>query len=104
MKFLHSKESFEHLAATGLQIPTHKAVADAVLSAASGKPPKSAKIALDALGYARPEPVTGDWIAVHRELTTAMEGILGPSQRPVKESLDAIAGKVNEAIASEPKG
>jgi hypothetical protein len=48
--------------------------------------------------------VTGDWIAVHRELTTAMEGILGPNKRPVKETLDGIAGKVNEAISTEPKG
>jgi hypothetical protein len=33
-----------------------------------------------------------------------MDGILGPSQKPVKESLDAIAGRINEAISAEPKG
>ena len=49
-------------------------------------------------------PVTGDWIAVHRELTGAMDGILGPTQKPVKASLDAIAPRINEAISSEPKG
>ena len=102
IKHLGSLESFEHLASTGLQIPTLKAVAEKSLSGTT-KPP-SAKIGLDALSYARPEPVTGDWIAVHRELTTAMEGILGPNKRPVKETLDGIAGKVNEALSTEPKG
>jgi multiple sugar transport system substrate-binding protein len=103
-KFVASPESFDHLVATGLQIPTLKSAADKLLTSYGNNPPKSVKIGVDALGYARPEPVAGDWIAVHRELTTAMEGILGPSQKPVKESLDAIAGRVNEAISSEPKG
>ncbi|HEV8633354.1 MAG TPA: sugar ABC transporter substrate-binding protein [Chloroflexota bacterium] len=100
IKHVSSKESFEHLAATGLQLATLKSVAEKALDASSGKPPKNAKIGLDALGYARPEPVTGDWIAVHRELTTAMEGILGPNKRPVKDTLDGIAGRINEAIAA----
>jgi multiple sugar transport system substrate-binding protein len=106
VKHLESQDSFTFLASTGLQIPTYKAVAEKLVNdaASSNQPPKGVKIGLDALGYARPEPVTGDWIAVHRELTSAMEGILGPNQKPVKESLDAIAGRVNEAISAEPKG
>jgi len=106
MKHLESQDSFAFLASTGLQLPTFKAVAEKLVAdaASSGQPPKSVKIGLDALGYARPEPVVGDWIAVHRELTGAMDGILGPSQKPVKESLDAIAGRINEAISAEPKG
>jgi multiple sugar transport system substrate-binding protein len=106
MKHLGSQESFTFLASTGLQLPTFKAVAEKLITdaASSNQPPKNVKVGLDALGYARPEPVTGDWIAVHRELTSAMEGILGPNQKPVKESLDAIAGRINEAISSEPKG
>ena len=104
VKHLQSQESFTHLASTGLQIPTFKAVAEKLVADSASQPPKSVKIGLDALAYARPEPVTGDWIAVHRELTGAMDGILGPTQKPVKASLDAIAPRVNEAISSEPKG
>jgi multiple sugar transport system substrate-binding protein len=104
VKHLQSQESFTHLASTGLQIPTFKAVAEKLIADSANQPPKNVKIGLDALGYARPEPVTGDWIAVHRELTGAMDGILGPTQKPVKASLDAIAPRVNEALSTEPKG
>ena len=33
-----------------------------------------------------------------------MDGILGPTAKPVKASLDAIAPRINEAISAEPKG
>lgn len=102
VKHLESRESFQHLAKTGLQIPTFKAVAESLVSEAAK--PKNVKIGLDALAYARPEPVAGDWIAVHRELTGAMDGIVGPTMKPVKPSLDAIAPRVNEALSAEPKG
>jgi multiple sugar transport system substrate-binding protein len=105
VKHVESQESFTFLASTGLQIPTFKAVAEKLVAdQGATQPPKSVKIGLDALAYARPEPVTGDWIAVHRELTGAMDGILGPTAKPVKASLDAIAPRINEAISAEPKG
>src|SRR5262249_41770646 len=69
MKFFASADAFAHLVETGLQIPTLKSAADKLLSSYGNLPPKSVKIGVDALSYARPEPVVGDWIAVHRELT-----------------------------------
>ena len=66
------------------------------------KPPKSKSVILEALGYGRPEPVAGDWIGVHREITSALEGVYGVSKRPPKEALDEIAARVNELIATEP--
>ena len=79
-------------------------MAEKLVAESANQPPKSVKIGLDALGYARPEPVVGDWIAVHRELTAAMEGILGPQAKPVKASLDAIAPRINEAISPRAEG
>ena len=66
------------------------------------KPPKSKNVILEALEYARPEPVSGDWIGVHREITSALEGVYGGSKRDPKEALDEIAGRVNELIVREP--
>ena len=102
VSYLASKDVFEHMAKLGLLIPSHKAVAEEVIGNASGKP-KNIKIGLDALGYARPEPVVGDWIGVHGEIATAMEGILGPDQKPVKDSLSGIADRVTALIQKEPK-
>ncbi|MBX3015945.1 MAG: sugar ABC transporter substrate-binding protein [Caldilineaceae bacterium] len=102
LRFLESKEAFEHLAATGLSVPAHKEVAESPLYLSPDQPPASKDIFLEALNYGRPEPVAGDWIGVHREITTALEGVYGVSQRPVQEALDSIADLVNELIAAEP--
>ncbi len=101
VSYLASKDVFEHMAKLGLLIPSHKAVAEETINQATGKP-KSVKIGLDALGYARPEPVVGDWIGVHGEVATAMESFLGPDQKPVKDALTAIADRVGELIRKEP--
>ncbi len=98
LKYLASREVFEHMVSQGLTIPAHRAVAESPLHLNPDKPPRSQKIAVDALAYARPEPVAGDWIAVHREIATALEGVYGISRRDPKEALDAIAGRVNELI------
>ena len=101
VSYLASKSVFEHMAKLGLLIPSHKAVAEETINQATGKP-KNVKIGLDALGYARPEPVVGDWIGVHGEIATAMESFLGPDQKPVKDALSAIAGRIGELIKKEP--
>jgi multiple sugar transport system substrate-binding protein len=103
VRYLASKDVFEFMAKQGLLIPAHKAVAEEIIGQSNGKP-KGVKIGLDALGYARPEPVVGDWIGVHSEIATALEGILGPSQKPVKETLSSIASRVNDLIKKEPQG
>jgi multiple sugar transport system substrate-binding protein len=103
LSMLESEAAFEHLAATGLSVPARRSVAESPAYLGEGTPPASKQIFLDALTYGRPEPVAGDWIGVHREITTALEGVYGISQRDAKTALDEIAGAVNELIASEPQ-
>ena len=66
------------------------------------QPPASKQVFLDALTYGRPEPVAGDWIGVHGEIRTALEGVYGVSKRAPQEALSEIADRVNELIATEP--
>lgn len=102
LRLLESKEAFEHLVSTGLSVPAHKEVAESPLHLSPDQPPAAKDIFLDALNYGRPEPVAGDWIGVHREITTALEGVYGVSKRAPQEALDSIADLVNELIAAEP--
>lgn len=103
MKVMHLKDSYIHYVTnTGLTIPAMIEVAESDVHFDPNKPPKSKSVILGALGYGRPEPVAGDWIGVHREITSALEGVYGVSKRTPKEALDEIAGRVNELIATEP--
>ncbi len=103
LRMVESQRAFEHLAANGLSVPAHQAVAESPAYLAEDAPPQSKQVFLDALNYGRPEPVAGDWIGVHREITTALEGVYGISARDPKAALDEIADLVNELIASEPQ-
>jgi hypothetical protein len=90
------------LAETGLSVPAHRAVAEGPAHLNPDLPPASKQVFLDGLTYGRPEPVAGDWIGVHREITTALEGVYGVSGTDPKTALDGIADLVNSLIASEP--
>jgi multiple sugar transport system substrate-binding protein len=103
LRMVSSQTAFEHLAANGLSVPAHRAVAESPLYLGEDTPPESKQIFLDALNYGQPEPVAGDWIGVHREITTALEGVYGISQRDAQTALDEIADLVNELIAAEPQ-
>jgi len=102
LRMIESKAAFEHLVTTGLSVPAYKEVAESPLHLNPDQPPVSKNVFLEALDYGRPEPVSGDWIGVHTEITSALEGVYGVSQRAPQEALDAIADRVNELIASEP--
>jgi hypothetical protein len=103
LRMVESKAAFEHLAATGLSVPAHREVAESPVAMNPDQPPASKQIYLDALNnYGRPEPVAGDWIGVHREITTALEAVYGVSKADPKTALDGIADLVNELIAAEP--
>jgi multiple sugar transport system substrate-binding protein len=103
LRMVESREAFEHLAATGLSVPAHQAVAESPAYLSEDQPPEHKQVFLDALNYGRPEPVAGDWIGVHREITTALEGVYGISARDPKAALDEIENLVNELIAAEPE-
>lgn len=103
LRMIESQAAFEHFAANGLSVPAYRAVAESPAYLGEDTPPASKQVFLDALNYGRPEPVAGDWIGVHREITTALEGVYGVSARAPQEALDEIADLVNELIAAEPQ-
>ena len=102
LRLVESEEAFTHLVSTGLSVPAHKAVAESPAHLNPDQPPAAKNVFLEALNYGRPEPVAGDWIGVHREITAALEGVYGVSKRAPQEALDGIADLVNELIAAEP--
>lgn len=102
LRMVESQAAFEHLAANGLSVPAHMAVAQSPVFLGEDTPPASKQVFLDALTYGRPEPVAGDWIGVHREITAALEGVYGISAREPQAALDEIADTINELIAVEP--
>jgi multiple sugar transport system substrate-binding protein len=103
LRMLESKAAFEHMAGnTGLSVPAHIEVAEGPVHLNADNPPASKQVFLDALQYARPEPVAGDWIGVHREITAALEAVYGVSQRSPADALTEIEALVNELIAAEP--
>ena len=102
LRMVESEQAFTHLAETGLSVPAHRAVAEGPAHLDPELPPASKHIVLEGLNYGRPEPVAGDWIGVHREITTALEGVYGVSATDPKTALDGIVDLVNDLIASEP--
>lgn len=103
LRMVESQAAFEHLAATGLSVPAHMAVAESPAYLGEDTPPEAKHVFLEGLSYGRPEPVAGDWIGVHREITSALEGVFGISARDPQVALDEIADLVNELIATEPE-
>lgn len=95
-------EAFEHWVGTGLNIPSLKAVAGSDSYMTTAVLPPSAQIMLDAFDYGRPEPVSGDWIGVHREVQPALDSIYGVEAADAQTALDGIAERVNELIAFVP--
>ena len=102
MAYLTSEDAFWHWVGTGLKVPSLKAVASDPKFLDPAQPPVHAQIMLDAFDYGRPEPVTGDWIGVHREVQPALDSINGIERADVQATLDAIADRVNELIAFVP--
>ncbi len=103
MAYLGSEEAFRHwVDATGLAVPSLKVVADSFLVDSADILPPSSQIMLDAFSYGRPEPVSGDWIGVHREVQNALNSIYGVEQADPQAALDAIASRVEELIVFVP--
>ncbi len=81
----------------------YKSIAEQAITRLAGKPPANLKVAFDALGYARPEPVVGDWLGIHKTIANALEGVYGPEKKPVKDTLSSVADQVNQLITARPK-
>jgi multiple sugar transport system substrate-binding protein len=101
LKFLVGKDVNDHFAKTGLPV-TNIESAEAVAKSRGDTPPKNFQIGIDALAYARPEPVTGAWISIHSEIANALDGVYGPSAKDPKAQLDGIATRVNDLLKAQP--
>lgn len=100
--YFSGKDAMQSFFDFGLPV-TFKSVSEEALTKNAGKPPANIKIGLDALSYARPEPVVGDWISIHQTVANALEGVYGPEKKPVQATLSGIADKVNQLIAAKPQ-
>lgn len=101
LKYFASKPAFEHWARLGLTLPVHKEVANGPLVLNPTAPPRSAKIALDAFDYARPEPVSGDWSAVQTEVNRAMNEVYA-GKADARTAFSAIVPTVESLLAKTP--
>ena len=101
LSYLEGKDSMQAFFDGGLPV-AFKSVAEEAIQQHAGKPPANIKVGYDAMSYARPEPVAGDWIGVHQTIASALQGVYGPEQKPVKDTLSGIASKVNSLISSKP--
>ncbi len=101
LAFLETKASMQkYFDMAGLPVAS-RSVREAALAKATGKP-ASIKIGIDALSYARPEPVVGNWIGIHQELSNALAGVYGPEAKDVKTVLTDVAPKINQYIKAQP--
>jgi multiple sugar transport system substrate-binding protein len=100
LKTLASKPTYEHWARTGLTIPTHKEVAEAMVGLPT-QPPLSAKISLDAFSYARPEPVSGDWGNFGAEVGKALTPVWA-GQTDVASALTPVVQAVESLLTKIP--
>ncbi|MGH2352569.1 MAG: ABC transporter substrate-binding protein, partial [Chloroflexota bacterium] len=96
---LTSERAFQLWAKSGLSIPSHKKVAASSDHLDPTLPPKSAKVMLDALEYARPEPITLRWDEVHDEMSKGLAPVwenkvsAESAARDVKQKLNAILAR-----------
>lgn len=101
MSFLEGPVAMQDYYNAGLTV-TYKTVAEQALKQQAGKPPAHMQLVFDALGYARPERVVGDYLGIHKTVSTALEGVYGPEQKPVKDTLTGIADQVNKLVQTKP--
>jgi multiple sugar transport system substrate-binding protein len=99
--YLFGPEAMQAYFNSGISV-AYKPVAEQALKENAGKRPTNLKVGLDALSYARPEPVVGNWLGIHQTIASALEGVYGPEKKPVKETLSSVADKVNQLIAAKP--
>ncbi|MCL4508852.1 MAG: sugar ABC transporter substrate-binding protein [Chloroflexi bacterium] len=101
LKELASKPAYEAYFADGLPVAS-KSVREAAIANWGNKSPVHIKIGIDALAYARPEPVVGNWIGVHQTIASALDGVYGPEHKDVKTVLTSVAPQVDQLIKAKP--
>lgn len=102
LAYLESRDAMDKYFSIGGLPVASRPVREAALANQGSKPPKNIKIGIDALDYARPERVVGNWIGIHQALSNVLAGVYGPENKDVKSVLTGVAPQINELIKAKP--
>jgi len=102
LKILASKEAFQDYYDIDHLPVASKSVREAAVKDQGSKPPAHVQIGIDALSYARPERVVGNWSSIHSTLANALQGVWGPENKNVQTVLTSVAGQINDLIKAKP--
>ncbi len=104
LQFLESTHAFDVYVQNGVSMPSRTSVFNEAMAHPGGKIvlPKSVSVIQDAFGYGRPEPIAGNWVAVHQAVDSACLNVWGPQQEPASQALSAVASNVDKLISEKP--
>jgi multiple sugar transport system substrate-binding protein len=102
LKLLASKEAFQDYFDIDALPVASKSVRAAAVAANGTKSPAHIQLGVDALDYARPERVIGNWSSVHATIAGALEGVWGPENKGVQEVLTSVGPQVTALIKAKP--
>lgn len=98
VKFLSSKQAFDFLSASGVIIPAYKPVAESDVFLQPGKDPTNGKIFLDAMSYAKFEPIGPNYPKVTDVLNAAL-GSIWDGSKTAEEVISGICPSLEAAAA-----
>ncbi|MGI8912289.1 MAG: hypothetical protein ACR2JY_00625 [Chloroflexota bacterium] len=102
LKVLASKEAFQDYFDIDALPVASKSVRAAAVAVNGTKSPAHIQLGVDALGYARPERVVGNWSSVHATIAGALGGVWGPENKSVQEVLTSVGPQVTQLIKAKP--
>jgi multiple sugar transport system substrate-binding protein len=104
LQFLESETAFNTYVSNGVTMPSLTSVFNNAIAHPGGNIvlPKSVSVIQDAFGYGRPEPIAGNWVAVHQTIDSACLNVWGPQQESATQALSGIASNINQLITQKP--
>ncbi|HEV7214217.1 MAG TPA: extracellular solute-binding protein, partial [Chloroflexota bacterium] len=102
LKTLASKEAFQDYYTVDALPVASKSVRAAAVTANGTKSPAHIQLGVDALGYARPERVVGNWSSVHATIAGALGAVWGPEKKSVQQVLTSVGPQVTALIKAKP--
>jgi|GEM_PF-4085052 len=103
LQHLEDRAAFE-IYAQSVAMPSRRSVFDEAMAGKNPNilVPKSVQVIQDAFGYARPEPIAGDWVKVHSTLSAVLGKVWGASTTSALDALTAVGPQVNQLVAAIP--
>jgi len=102
LKSLATKEAYQAFYDIDHLPVSSKSVREAAAKNQGSTPPAHVQFGIDALSYARPERVVGNWSSIHSTLANALQGVWGPENKNVQTLLTSVAGQINDLIKTKP--